>query len=112
MSVDSFEAFIKNATPESKLLGDCDSWDELDAFGSITVGSPATVRKRLWELIEQAQVGNFLIQFHFGNMDDKLARKSMRLFATEVAPALRRDSAALFEHNFPVLGELAAVAAQ
>jgi alkanesulfonate monooxygenase SsuD/methylene tetrahydromethanopterin reductase-like flavin-dependent oxidoreductase (luciferase family) len=112
MSVDSFEAFIKNAAPESKLLGDCDSWEELDAFGSITVGSPATVRKRLWELIEQAQVGNFLIQFHFGNMDDKLARKSMRLFATEVAPALRRDSAALFERNFPVLGERAAVAAQ
>ena len=43
------------------------------------------------ELIEQAQIGNLLIQFHFGNMQDKLARKSMRLFATEVAPALRRD---------------------
>ena len=72
------------------MLGDCDTWEELDRFGSIMVGSPETVRRRLWDLIEQAQVGNFLIQFHFGNMSDHLVRKSMRLFATEVAPALRR----------------------
>ena len=52
-----------------------------------------------------AQVGNFLIQFHFGNMEDRLARKSMRLFASEVAPMLRRDSADLFARNFPVLGD-------
>ena len=77
------------------------------AFGSIVVGSPATVRRRLWELIEQAQIGNFLIQFHFGNMEDRVARKSMRLFATEVAPALRRNSADLFARNFPVLGDIA-----
>ena len=61
----------------------------------------------MWELIEQAQIGNFLIQFHFGNMEDRLTRKSMRLFASEVAPALRRDSAELFARNFPVLGETA-----
>jgi alkanesulfonate monooxygenase SsuD/methylene tetrahydromethanopterin reductase-like flavin-dependent oxidoreductase (luciferase family) len=113
MSVQSFEAFTKNAQPGAKMLGDCDTWEELEQFGSICVGSPATVRKRLWELIEDAQVGNFLIQFHFGNMDAKLARKSMQLFATEVAPALRRDSSALFEQNFPEFDEnLATVAAQ
>ena len=60
MTVASYESFLKNARPASKMLGDCDSWDELDQFGSIIVGSPATVRKRLWELIEQAQIGNFL----------------------------------------------------
>jgi alkanesulfonate monooxygenase SsuD/methylene tetrahydromethanopterin reductase-like flavin-dependent oxidoreductase (luciferase family) len=98
---------LKNARHENKMLGDCDSWEELDQFGSIIVGSPATVRKRLWELIEQAQIGNFLVQFHFGNMEDRLARKSMRLFATEVAPALRRDSADLFARSFPALGDIA-----
>jgi hypothetical protein len=37
----------------------------------------------------------------------------MSLFATEVAPQLRRDSSALFERNFPEFDEnLATVAAQ
>jgi alkanesulfonate monooxygenase SsuD/methylene tetrahydromethanopterin reductase-like flavin-dependent oxidoreductase (luciferase family) len=106
MTVASYESYLKNAAPDGKMLGDCDSWEELAEFGSIIVGSPSTVRQRLWELIEQAQIGNFLIQFHFGNMEDRLARKSMRLFATEVAPALRRDSADLFARNFPVLGDM------
>jgi hypothetical protein len=46
-----------------------------------------------------------LIQFQFGNMKDELARKSMRLFATEVAPALRHDSAVLFGREFPMLAD-------
>ncbi len=105
MSVKSFEAFLKMAPPDARMLGDCDTWEELDQFGSVMVGSPETVRRRLWDLIEQAQVGNFLIQFHFGNMEDRLVRKSMRLFATEVAPALRRDSAELFGRTFPQLAD-------
>jgi alkanesulfonate monooxygenase SsuD/methylene tetrahydromethanopterin reductase-like flavin-dependent oxidoreductase (luciferase family) len=105
MSVKSFEAFLKMAPPDARMLGDCDTWEELDQFGSIMVGSPETVRRRLWDLIEQAQVGNFLIQFHCGNMEDRLVRKSMRLFATEVAPTLRRDSAELFGRAFPQLAD-------
>jgi len=101
------ESFLKNVDPNMPMLGDCETWDDLEAFGSIIVGSPKTVRERLWQLIEEAQIGNFLIQFHFGNMKDNLARKSMRLFASEVAPALRRDSADLFARNFPVLGDTA-----
>lgn len=107
MTVPSFESFLKNVDPNMPMLGDCETWDDLEAFGSIIVGSPKTVRERLWQLIEEAQIGNFLIQFHFGNMKDNLARKSMRLFASEVAPALRRDSADLFARNFPVLGDTA-----
>jgi hypothetical protein len=34
-------------------------------------------------------------------MPDALTRKSMRLFATEVAPRLRADSAQLFTREFP-----------
>jgi len=106
MSVASYENFLKNAPPESKMLGDVSNWEELSNFGSIIVGSPDTVRKRLWELIEQAEIGNFLIQFHFGNMKKELARKSMELFATQVAPQLRKDSAALFDRQYPILAEL------
>ncbi len=95
-SVRSWEQYLRNTDPNARMLGDAKDWEELDAWGSITDGSPKTVREKLWSLIEQAGVGNLLIQFHFGNMRPELARKSMRLFATEVAPALRRDSAALF----------------
>jgi alkanesulfonate monooxygenase SsuD/methylene tetrahydromethanopterin reductase-like flavin-dependent oxidoreductase (luciferase family) len=100
-SVRSWEQYLKNTDANSKMLGDAKDWEELDAWGSITYGSPKTVREKLWSLIEQAGVGNLLIQFHFGNMRPELARKSMRLFATEVAPALRKDSKALFARDYP-----------
>ena len=38
-----------------------------------------------------------------GNMADALTRKSMRLFADEVAPRLKADSARLFARQFPEL---------
>ncbi len=47
--------------------------------------------------------GHLLIQFHMGNMADALTRKSMRLFAEQVAPRLREDSARLFARAFPAL---------
>jgi alkanesulfonate monooxygenase SsuD/methylene tetrahydromethanopterin reductase-like flavin-dependent oxidoreductase (luciferase family) len=90
------------------MLGDVADWPELDSWGSITVGSPKTVREKIWALIEQAGVGNLLMQFHFGNMKPELARKSMRLFATEVAPYLRGQSKQLFARDYPELAELEA----
>jgi hypothetical protein len=53
-----------------------------------------------------------LIQFHLGNMADALARKSMQLFATKVAPRLREDSAKLFGRDFPGLERKLAEPAQ
>jgi alkanesulfonate monooxygenase SsuD/methylene tetrahydromethanopterin reductase-like flavin-dependent oxidoreductase (luciferase family) len=106
-SVKSWEQFLKTSESGGEMLGDADTWDELDAKASIIVGSPATVRRKLWDIIEQAKVGNLLVQFHFGNMKDELARKSQRLFATEVAPYLRADSKALFARQYPELADLA-----
>ena len=63
------------------------------------------MRARLWKMIETFKLGTILIQFHFGNLSDDLTRKSMRLFATEVAPQLRSDSGILFEEEFPGLEE-------
>jgi alkanesulfonate monooxygenase SsuD/methylene tetrahydromethanopterin reductase-like flavin-dependent oxidoreductase (luciferase family) len=108
----SWEQYLKNSDPSGKMLGDSMDWDELEAWGSITIGSPKTVRDKLWNLIEQAGVGNLMIQFHFGNMRPELARKSMRLFATEVAPALRRDSAELFGRDYPELADMPLAGAQ
>ena len=70
------------------------------------MGSPETVRDKLVALVERAQTGNLLIQFHFGNMKDELARKSMRLFAEQVAPALREQSSDIFARDFPALSYL------
>lgn len=105
-SLRSWEAFLNAPRSSGTMLGDADSWAELEERNSIIVGSPETVRNKLWEFIEDAQVGNLLIQFHFGDMEDHLARKSMKLFAEQVAPALRRDSAELFAREFPVLRDL------
>lgn len=100
-SIRSWEAFLRVPRSEGRMLGDMESWEELEERNSIIVGSPKTVRDKLWRFVEEAGVGNLLIQFHFGNMRDELARKSMRLFATEVAPQLRRDSSALFARLYP-----------
>ncbi len=110
-SVSSWKAFLENTTPGAPMLGDADNWQELERKASIIVGSPATVTEKLWPLIEEARVGNLLIQLHFGNMDGALARKSMRLFATEVAPELRARSAALFDRAYPMLRDLPAAGA-
>jgi alkanesulfonate monooxygenase SsuD/methylene tetrahydromethanopterin reductase-like flavin-dependent oxidoreductase (luciferase family) len=105
-SLKSWEAFLNAPRSSGEMLGDAKDWEDLESKNSIMVGSPETVRKKLWEFIEDAQVGNLLIQFQFGNMKDELARKSMRLFAEQVAPSLRRDSAELFGKEFPVLADM------
>ena len=51
------------------------------------------------------KIGRFLIQFHFGNMKPELVRKSMKLFAEQVAPKLRQDSAELFAKDYPQLAD-------
>ena len=75
------------------------------ALGAAIVGSPDTVYRQIIDLVRETQVGNLLIQFHMGNMRDDLARKSMRLFATQVAPRLRQDSRVAFEKSFGELAE-------
>ncbi len=104
-SIPSWEAFLDAPRSTAKRLGDADNWADLEQSGSIFVGSPATVTEKLWSFIEESRVGNLLIQFHYGNMKDEHARKSMRLFATEVAPVLRQRSAELFGREFPQLAD-------
>ncbi|MCY4497348.1 MAG: LLM class flavin-dependent oxidoreductase [Rhodospirillaceae bacterium] len=105
-SVTSWETYLERADPTTNNFGDVETWEELDSWSSVIVGSPETVRKRLWRMIESFKLGTILIQFHFGNLPDDLTRKSMKLFATEVAPKLRSDSGALFAEEFPALGEM------
>ena len=105
-SPDSWRGFLEQWQFGAGQLGDTKDWEELDQRASIIVGSPETVRDKLLALVERAQTGNLLIQFHFGNMKDELARKSMRLFAEQVAPALREQSSDIFARDFPALSYL------
>ena len=97
----AWREYLKGYTPGRKLLGDVENWDELEASQSIIVGSAETVTRRIQNLIEKAKVGNLLIQFQLGNMPDHLARKSMKLFAEQVAPALRHASLKQFSEEYP-----------
>jgi alkanesulfonate monooxygenase SsuD/methylene tetrahydromethanopterin reductase-like flavin-dependent oxidoreductase (luciferase family) len=96
----AWREYLKGYTPGRKLLGDVENWDELEASQSIIVGSPETVARRIQNLIEKAKVGNLLIQFQLGNMPDHLARKSMKLFSEQVAPALRHASLKQFSEEY------------
>ena len=105
-SPDSWRSVLEKWEFGATQLGDTKDWAELDRRASIIVGSPETVRNKLLDLIERAQTGNLLIQFHFGNMRDDLTRKSMRLFAEHVAPTLREQSADVFARDFPEITDL------
>ncbi|HWG03814.1 MAG TPA: LLM class flavin-dependent oxidoreductase [Beijerinckiaceae bacterium] len=104
---DEWRTYLQFSNPSTPLLGDTQDWDDLQRSQSIIVGSPETVTRRFMDILEHAQVGHLLVQFHLGNMKDELARRSMQLFATEVAPRLREQSAELFARSFPDVAEVA-----
>jgi alkanesulfonate monooxygenase SsuD/methylene tetrahydromethanopterin reductase-like flavin-dependent oxidoreductase (luciferase family) len=62
---------------------------ELEQGGYVVVGSPATVRDRLADLIPQLGVGNLLGLFQMGTLPHELTCRNMTLFAEQVIPGLR-----------------------
>jgi alkanesulfonate monooxygenase SsuD/methylene tetrahydromethanopterin reductase-like flavin-dependent oxidoreductase (luciferase family) len=98
-----FRDYLKFSDPTTPLLGDAEDWNDLERSQSIIVGGPETVYRRILDIVENAKSGHLLIQFHMGNMPDALTRKSMKLFAEQVAPRLREESARLFARHFPAL---------
>jgi alkanesulfonate monooxygenase SsuD/methylene tetrahydromethanopterin reductase-like flavin-dependent oxidoreductase (luciferase family) len=103
VSLADYRRVLENTKPGRAMLGDADDFDALLKAQSILIGSPDTVYRQIIDLVRETQVGNLLIQIHMGNMRDDLARKSMRLFATEVAPRLRQDSSEVFAGAFKEL---------
>ncbi len=97
----AWRQYLETSTPGRKLLGDLETWEELDSSNSIIVGGPETVLERLKDLVDKTDVGNLLIQFHLGNMSDAITRASMERFATRIAPALREHSSRRFASRFP-----------
>jgi alkanesulfonate monooxygenase SsuD/methylene tetrahydromethanopterin reductase-like flavin-dependent oxidoreductase (luciferase family) len=72
----------------------CQTRADLERGDFVVVGSPATVRQKLIGLLREAGTGNLLMSCHYGSMDGRTYRESMRLFAAEVMPALRAEFAA------------------
>jgi alkanesulfonate monooxygenase SsuD/methylene tetrahydromethanopterin reductase-like flavin-dependent oxidoreductase (luciferase family) len=103
MEPSDYRRILENSKPGGRMLGDASDFKELQASQSIIVGGPESVYRQIMGILEQAHTGTLLIQFHMGNMRNDLARKSMRLFATEVAPRLREDSRKLFAKAYPEL---------
>jgi alkanesulfonate monooxygenase SsuD/methylene tetrahydromethanopterin reductase-like flavin-dependent oxidoreductase (luciferase family) len=104
---DEWRNYLKSSDPTAPLLGDARDWDDLSESQSIIVGSPDTVYQRFMAILEHAPVGHLLIQFHLGDMADDSVRRSMALFATEVAPRLREATEKTFGANFPQPAEAA-----
>jgi alkanesulfonate monooxygenase SsuD/methylene tetrahydromethanopterin reductase-like flavin-dependent oxidoreductase (luciferase family) len=69
------------------------SWEQIVEGEYAIVGSPATVRDKMAELVRWLGVGNVLTLLQLGTLPADLTRKNMELFAAEVMPHLRRELA-------------------
>jgi alkanesulfonate monooxygenase SsuD/methylene tetrahydromethanopterin reductase-like flavin-dependent oxidoreductase (luciferase family) len=65
------------------------SWEELNDVGIAIWGSPDTVIKKITYLHERCQVGHLMMMMQAGFMPTEHTRKSLKLFAEEVYPAIR-----------------------
>jgi alkanesulfonate monooxygenase SsuD/methylene tetrahydromethanopterin reductase-like flavin-dependent oxidoreductase (luciferase family) len=82
------------------------TWDDLVQQGVVIGGSPESVIKQIRHLYETVGgVGHLLMMNQAGFMSTDLVRKSLRLFAQEVLPAVRELGAA--EAGSTVLGTAA-----
>lgn len=60
------------------------------------IGSPETVARRLSAYVTELGIGTVLALLQFGSLPRDLTERSMRLFATEVVPAVRAEADAAF----------------
>ena len=67
-----------------------ENWDQVEEGAYAIVGSPATVKQKMIEMIEELGVGNILALLQLGTLPADLTRKNMELFAREVLPGLRQ----------------------
>jgi alkanesulfonate monooxygenase SsuD/methylene tetrahydromethanopterin reductase-like flavin-dependent oxidoreductase (luciferase family) len=78
-------------------------YDSLQEKGIVLVGSPDTMIKKITRLYEQGHVGHLLMMNQAGFMDTQHVRRSLKLFAREVYPAIRRlgEQEGAREHAVP-----------
>jgi alkanesulfonate monooxygenase SsuD/methylene tetrahydromethanopterin reductase-like flavin-dependent oxidoreductase (luciferase family) len=64
--------------------------DRSIAEGSFICGSPETVVRQIQKIATDAGADTFLGEFTFGMMEQRQAMNSLRLFAEQVMPELRK----------------------
>jgi alkanesulfonate monooxygenase SsuD/methylene tetrahydromethanopterin reductase-like flavin-dependent oxidoreductase (luciferase family) len=65
------------------------TYDRMDREGWLVAGSPETVIDKLRDQQKETGFGKLLGVFCFGNLPHETVKRNLRLFAAEVAPALR-----------------------
>lgn len=90
------EKFEKSANAHlywaSRLFLTNEDYDGIVAKGNHIAGSPETVTNIILEQQKELGFGTFLGLFRFGSLPHELVKHSMRLFAEEVMPNVRRSS--------------------
>jgi len=81
---------------KTAIMGAGRNVENLNAQGVIIVGSPDTVRRRIAEAHRELGFSNFMTLLQFGSLSARLTEKNIRLFASEVLPALQ----ALDDRNY------------
>lgn len=66
------------------------SWQDIEEGYYAIVGSPETVREKLWHCVNYLGVGVLMLGFQAGSLPHSLARQSLSLFAREVLPYLKQ----------------------
>ena len=66
-----------------------ESFDDVIGAGLVLCGSPATVARQLQEQIDTVGLRQVCLLFAFGNLPHEKVMRSLRLFSSEVMPALR-----------------------
>jgi alkanesulfonate monooxygenase SsuD/methylene tetrahydromethanopterin reductase-like flavin-dependent oxidoreductase (luciferase family) len=87
----SVESLMRVAGPKRKFVTALTSWSEVEEGMYAVVGSPATVRDRMREVLKETGCGIVQGIFQVGSMPHEMALKNMTLFAREVMPALRAE---------------------
>jgi alkanesulfonate monooxygenase SsuD/methylene tetrahydromethanopterin reductase-like flavin-dependent oxidoreductase (luciferase family) len=84
----SFDSAVRMATHKKQIMGS-QTVESLIEQGVIICGSPDTVRRTLTDAHRFLGFQSFLALLQFGTLPRDLTEQNIRLFSTEVAPALQ-----------------------
>lgn len=65
------------------------------------MGTPETVAERLIERLKAFEIGNVVMAFQWGTMPHEMVTRSMKMFAEQVMPIVRREMDEYLDHRYP-----------
>jgi alkanesulfonate monooxygenase SsuD/methylene tetrahydromethanopterin reductase-like flavin-dependent oxidoreductase (luciferase family) len=85
----SVESMQRVVAGKQSIMGAGRNVENLNKQGVIIVGSPETVRRRILDAHRELGFSTFMTLLQFGSLDAKKTENNIRLFASEVLPALQ-----------------------